>query len=183
LGFRIGALWRAQSGNHWTPEQSGDLNGDGVAFNDRPFIFKPEDLPLVETDPTKAQALRDRYAGFLKSYPCVGDYVGKIVPRNTCQLPWFNRLDMQIAKSFATGGGRRLEVQADLFNVLNGLNSNWGRYLGVFGANTDLLAPASYDATQKKILYNLPTTFGSTGVAGTNLLFQFQAQLGMRYTF
>jgi len=183
LGFRVGALWRAQSGNHWTPEQSGDLNGDGVAFNDRPFIFKPEDLPLAETDPTKAQTLRDRYAGFLQAYPCVAKYVGKIIPRNTCQLPWFNRLDMQIAKSFQTGGGRRLEVQADLFNVLNGINSSWGRYLGVFGANTDLLAPASYDAAHKKILYNLPTTFGSTGVAGTNLLFQFQAQLGMRYSF
>ncbi len=182
-GFRIGALWRAQSGNHWTPEQSGDLNGDGVAFNDRPYIFAPADLPLTETDPTKAAAIRQRYAGYLASYPCVGNYVGQIIPRNTCTLPWFNRLDMQIAKSFPATGGHRLELTVDLFNVLNGLNSNWGQYDGVFGANTDLLTPGSYDPSQKKILYAVPTTFGALGVTGTNLLFQFQAQVGARYTF
>ena len=183
LGFRVSALWRAESGNRWGPEQGGDLNGDGVAFNDRPFIFAPADLPLAETDPAKAQVIRDRYAGFLQDNSCVGKYVGKIIPRNTCSLPWFNRLDMQIAKSIPAGGGHRIELQADLFNVLNGLNKNWGRYLSVSGANRDLVSPASFDATTQRILYNVPTTFGAVGVAGTGLLLQFQAQLGLRYTF
>ncbi|MGH7581724.1 MAG: TonB-dependent receptor [Gemmatimonadales bacterium] len=182
-GFRVAMLWRAQSGNHWTPEQSGDLNGDGVSFNDRPFIFAPEDLPLAATDPTVVQQTRDRYASYLDAYPCVKKYEGQIIPRNTCTLPWFNRLDMQIAKAFPTGGGQRLELQVDLFNVLNGLNSSWGRYMGVFGASTDLLTPSSYDATTNRILYNVPSTFGSLGVTGTNLLFQFQAQLAARYVF
>jgi outer membrane receptor protein involved in Fe transport len=183
LGFRVSALWRAESGNHWTPEQSGDLNGDGVSYNDRPFIFAPDQLPLAETDPTKAQAIRDRYAGYLQQYPCIGKYVGQIIPRNTCTLPWFNRLDMTVAKSLPMGGDHRVELELDMFNVLNGLNSKWGRYMGVFGASTDLLAPASYDPAQGKILYNVPTTFGSLGVTGTNLLYQFQAQFGMRYVF
>jgi hypothetical protein len=90
---------------------------------------------------------------------------------------------MQIAKSLPAGRGHRVELQVDLFNVLNGLNSKWGQYDGVFGASTDLLTPGSFDPAQKKILYAVPTTFGALGVTGTNLLFQFQAQLGARYTF
>jgi hypothetical protein len=183
LGFRVAALWHMESGNHWTPEQSGDLNGDGVAFNDRPFIFSADNLPLADTDPTKVAADRATYAAYLKQNPCVGNYVGQIIPRNTCTLPWYNRLDMQIAKVIPTRGGRHLELQADLFNVLNGLKSTWGQYLGVFGASTDLLQPASYSAATKQILYNVPTTFGSLGLEGTNLLLQFQAQVGLRYSF
>ena len=172
-----------ESGNHWTPEQSGDLNGDGVSFNDRPFIFSAANLPLADTDPTKVAADRATYAAYLAQNPCISKYVGQIIPRNTCTLPWYNRLDMQIAKAIPTRNGRHLEIQADLFNVLNGLNSTWGRYMGVFGAATDLLQPASYSSATKQILYNVPSTFGSLGVEGTNLLLQFQAQIGLRYTF
>lgn len=64
-----------------------------------------------------------------------------------------------------------------------GLNKNWGKYTGVFGANTDLLSPTGFDATSQRILYSVPTTFGSQGVVGTNLLLQFQAQLGLKFTF
>ncbi len=183
LGFRVSGLWRWQSGNRWGPEQGGDLNGDGVAFNDRPFIFTPEDLPLAETDPTKAQEARDRYAGYLADHACVGKYVGQIIPRNPCTLPWFNRLDLQFAKAIPTGRSQRLELQVDLFNVLNGIKRSWGRYMGVFGANRDLLSPSSYDPATNRILYDVPTTFGALGVVGTNLLLQFQAQFGLRYSF
>jgi hypothetical protein len=182
-GFRMSGVWRFQSGNRWTPEQGGDLNGDGVNFNDRPFIFAPADLPLSETDPTKAQATRDRYAKYLDQYPCVAKYVGQIIPRNTCSQPWFNQMNMQFAKSVSTVNGQRAEVTIDLFNVLNGINKDWGRYMGVFGAAQDLLTPNSYDQTTKQIRYAVPTTFGSQGVVGANLLLQFQGQVGLRYYF
>jgi hypothetical protein len=183
FGFRMSGLWRFQSGNRWAPEEGGDLNGDGVAFNDRVFVFAPEDLPLSETDPTKAQAIRDRYASYLQQYSCVGKYVGQISPRNPCTLPWFNRMDMQFAKTISTSPSQRIEVQLDLFNVLNGLNKDWGRYMGVFGASRDLLTPDSYDPATNTILYSVPTTFGSLGVAGSNLLLQFQGQLGLKFSF
>ncbi len=183
LGFRVSAIWRMESGNPWTPEQSGDLNGDGVNYNDRPFIFAPDQLPVATTDPTQAAAVQARYAGYLNAYPCIAKYQGQIIPRNTCREPWFNRLDMEFAKSIPAGGSHKVELEVNLFNVLNGLNKNWGRYMGVFGSHTDLLSPSSYDAAQGKILYNVPTTFGGLGVTGTNLLLQFQAQFGLKYDF
>jgi outer membrane receptor for ferrienterochelin and colicin len=182
-GFQVNAFWRMQSGNPWTPEQSGDLNGDGIRFNDRPFIYAAADLPLAATDPAEAQAQRDRYAGYLEAHECVARHVGQIISRNACRFGWFNRLDLRIAKSLNTFGEQRLELQLDLFNVLNGINRDWGRYRGIFAANRNLVAPESFDAASGQILYSVPTTFGQEGVIGTNLLLQFQAQIGARYYF
>ena len=92
-------------------------------------------------------------------------------------------MDVELTKSISVGGERRAELQVDLYNVLNGINHDWGRYMGVFGANTDLLTPNSYDALNKRILYSVPTTFGSLGVSGTNLLLQFQGKVGVKYYF
>jgi len=182
-GFRVSGIWRFQSGDRWGPEQGGDLNGDGVNYNDRPFIFAPADLPLSTTDSATAASTRARYATYLSQYPCIGKYVGQIIPRNSCTLPWFNKIDMQFAKSITAGSGHRAELQVDLYNVLNGINHNWGRYMGVFGAATDLLTPNSYDPVTNRILYSVPSTFGSLGVEGTNLLLQFQAKVGLKISF
>ena len=120
LGFQVSAIWRIQSGRPFTPEVSGDLNGDGVNFNDRPFIFAPEDLPLP-SNVADAAASRAQYAALLDAHPCIGDYVGQIIPRNTCRGPWTNSLDMRITRGFNTTHGQRAELQIGLYNVLNGV--------------------------------------------------------------
>lgn len=182
-GFRVSGLWRMQSGRPWTPIVEGDLNGDGLDDNDRPFIFAPENLPLAATDPAEVAEQRARYEGFLNDSECVREAVGGIIERNACRLPWFNRLDMTIAKSFRTTRGQRMELQADLFNVLNGLNEDWGRFVGVFGGEREILEPVSYDDATDQILYRVSNSFGETARVGTNLNLQFQAQLGVKYFF
>ena len=110
--------------------------------------------------------------------------MGQIIPRNTCRLPWFNKIDMEFAKSIrTTSSGQRAELDVDLFNVLNGIDHNWGRYMGVFGSNLDLMTPVTYSGATNQILYSVPTTFGALGVEGTNLLLQFQAKIGIKYFF
>jgi hypothetical protein len=184
-------VWRLQSGTPWGPEQGGDLNGDGVSFNDRPFIFAPEDLPVAvpasaTTDSARTAFIsqtRERYAGYLADYECVGDYVGRIIERNTCRQPWFNRLDLSLRNRIPTRNGQSAEISIDLFNVLNGLNRNWGRYEAVTTTSRNLLTPSSFDATGRRILYVVPTEFGRERTLGANLLLQFSAQVGVRYTF
>ncbi|TVR65293.1 MAG: hypothetical protein EA422_04535, partial [Gemmatimonadales bacterium] len=183
LGVRASAIWRVNSGAPWTPEQSGDLNADGVNFNDRVFIFAPEDLPLATDDPVLAQEQRDLYAGYLEEWECVGNYVGQIIPRNTCTQPTFNRLDLRLNRSFETIRGQRFDLEVDLFNVLNGLNSDWGRYVSVAGPRRNLMVPRNYNQATNQIEYSIPTTFGNETILGSNLLLQFQAQVGVRYRF
>jgi len=79
--------------------------------------------------------------------------------------------------------GQRVELQIDAFNVLNLLNSEWGRYMGVFSANRNLVVPQSYDQASGQILYTVPSNFGLIEPIGTNLLLQGQLQLGLRYIF
>jgi outer membrane receptor for ferrienterochelin and colicin len=182
LGIAVSGIWRIQSGRPWTPEVSGDLNGDGVRFNDRPFIFAPEDLPLASTGDAAA-AERELYASYLESRDCLSDAVGGVIDRNTCRFPWSNQLDLRLSRSIPTTRGQRAELQVDMFNVLNGLNSDWGRQVGVFSANRNVLRPVRYDAASGQILYAVPEGFGTEEALGTNLLLQFQTQIGIKYYF
>ena len=190
--FNVTTMWRIQSGTPWGPEVSADLNGDGVRFNDRPFIFRPEDLPVAVpsniTDEAEREAFvteqRDRYAGYLSRYEdCIGEYQGRIIPRNTCRQPWFNRMDLSVRKRLHTLAGQSAELSVDLFNVLNGLNSDWGQYRAVTSASRNLLAAQSYNSATKQIEYTVPTTLGTRTQLGDDLLLQFSAQIGLRYYF
>jgi carboxypeptidase family protein/TonB-dependent receptor-like protein len=177
LGFRVSAMWRLQSGRPWGPSVGGSLNADGRSGRDRPFIFAPEDLPLAATDPAQQQTQRALYASYLADNPCVGDYVGQIIPRNSCRQPWFNRLDMKITREFRSISDQHFDFEVDLFNVLNGIEADWGHYESV--NNSRLLTANRYDQPTGRVLYDVPTGFG--GTRGSSLLLQFQAQIGFRY--
>ena len=187
-GIRVSPKWSLRSGRPWGPEVSGDINGDGVLFNDRPYIFRPEELPVfVPASVTNRDSViavsRARYADILGEFDCVGDYVGQIIPRNTCRQPWFNQLDLTIRKHFATAGDQAAEIHVDLFNVLNGLNRKWGRNVHIFQARRNLLFAQQYDAGSGQVQYTVPTTFATRTQVGSNLLLQFSAQVGLRYSF
>lgn len=183
FGLEVGAFWRLQSGRPWTPEARGDLNGDGVLYNDRPFIFAPEDLPLdPDFSPEEATEIREAYASILEKNECVGDYVGQIIPRNTCRFPWYNRLDMRLTRSFDTFSDQRAALQVDLFNVLNGLNRDWGNFTGVFSSDRNLLLPQGY-SEGSGTFYDVPASFARERVIGDNLQLQFQARIGVKYYF
>lgn len=187
-GIRVSPKWSIRSGTPWGPEVSGDINADGVNFNDRPYIFRPEELPVfvppsASNRDSVVAAARARYSDFLGKHDCVGDYVGQIIPRNTCRQPWFNQLDMTIRKRFETAGDQAAEVHIDLFNVLNGLNSDWGRNVSVTAARRNLLLAQDYDAANGQVRYTVPARFADRTQVGSNLLLQFSAQIGVRYYF
>ncbi|MEO5511573.1 MAG: TonB-dependent receptor, partial [Longimicrobiales bacterium] len=80
FGINVSAIWRIQSGRHFTPEVSGDINGDGVRFNDRPFIFASADLPIAaSTSAAAAATIRAAYDTVLMKNKCLSEAVGTIV--------------------------------------------------------------------------------------------------------
>lgn len=194
FGLQVSAIWRLQSGTPWGPEVNGDINADGQSFNDRPYIYRPEELPVSGNDSTVA-ANRERYRDALNEFECIREHVGKIIPRNACRQPWRNSLDLSLRKRFdlrrdgnmpsdmQANRGQGFELSLDLFNVLNGLNKDWGKYESYTTSSRNLLTPQSYNASTERIEYTVPTTFGTRRQVGTNLLLQFSAQLGARYYF
>ena len=187
----VSGIWRSQSGTPWGPEVNGDINGDGIRFNDRPYIYAPADLPVFVaatiTDPVRRDsavaATRAFYAGVLQEHECIADNVGRILERNACRQPWSHRLDVTLRKQVTMNRRRAAEISLDLFNVLNGLNSDWGRYESITTDRRNLLTPQSYDAATGEILYTVPRTFGDRRPVGFNLLLQFSAQVGARVFF
>ena len=69
-----------------------------------------------------------------------------------------------------------------MFNVLNGLNEDWGQFNAVFGSATNLFNKEGYDEETNRVIYSTMTQFGREGAVGFNPL-QFQTQLGLRYRF
>jgi outer membrane receptor for ferrienterochelin and colicin len=182
LGIRLNGIFRAQSGTPWTPVVDGDVNGDGLSSNDR--VFVGSNLQFTNA------AERDQYLAALEAFDCVAEQEGGFARRNSCRNPWFRSLDLRLAKDIRTFGTQRAEVIVDLFNVLNGLNRDWGRSVTVSGDATRLLRAESYDAVTGNIVYSTnyspdaepdqrgfgtarPLTFGDPQ--------QFQVQLGLRY--
>ena len=154
------------------------------------------------TPEAEAQTRAD-YGAMLADNDCIGDYVGQIIPRNTCRTPWVNQLDMRLTRSFATVSGQRAELQIDLFNVLNGLgrlwcdegefatalaegedlpgSCGWGRFTTISGSSRNLYTTSGF--TNGQITYSPSTSFGRESVVGSNLQLQFQAQVALRYYF
>jgi hypothetical protein len=198
FGVRLSGTWRVQSGRPWSPEVQADLNGDGERFNDRPYIYRPSELPVFVPTANRGSAEdslafvageRALYAELLGDYECVGDHQGGIIPRNSCRQPWFASLDLSLRKRFQTRNRQGVELSVDLFNVLNGLSSKWGRNREVTAANRNLFAPQGYDAATNQVLYQIPKTssgepmFGNRTEVGVSLIQQFSAQVGLRLFF
>lgn len=173
-GFNASGIVRLQSGTPWTPLVDDDINADGVFGNDRAFIGGG----LLFASPADARLFEQKLAEF----DCLADQRGQIARRNSCRNPWFNSVDLRLAKRFSTFGNQSAEIVADLFNVLNGLNSDWGRFVGVFGSEAELLDVEGYNAATRQIIYSVNPNFGEAEPIGFDP-FQFQAQIGIRYRF
>ncbi|MGH7551345.1 MAG: TonB-dependent receptor domain-containing protein, partial [Gemmatimonadota bacterium] len=188
-GIDVSGIWRSQSGTPWTMTADGDINGDGEEFNDRVPVF--DDLLFGQVDdgeiiPGSTATEAAEFQAFLdedsEGGECLRDNLGRIAERNSCRNPWFHSVDLHLSKGFAFVDGQEVEVIADLFNVLNGLNEDWGQFNAIFGSAANPLEKEGYDAATNRVIYSVNNGFGGVDPVGFNPL-QFQAQLGVRYRF
>jgi hypothetical protein len=156
LGIHVNGIWRSQSGTPWTPVVQGDLNGDDQQFNERAFVSRDH----VFATPADAE----RFEQILEDFDCVAEQLGRVVARNSCRNPWWHTMDLRLSKEFRTFRGQRIELLADLFNVVDGIGQlfcdsdedenedgrldnagdgtcGWGDYRAVFTDATNLLTP------------------------------------------
>lgn len=175
-GVRVGAVYRLQSGNPFTPAVDGDLNGDGDAANDRPFLPDPADPGGVRfASPENLE----RYRAILEEEQCLRREAGGIVSRNACRDPTWHSLDLKLGKGVPTVGGQRLEVVLDLFNVLDGLGLDAGEFVT---REPRLFRAEGFDPASDEVIVSVNESFGRETPVGFEP-FQFRAQLGVRYSF
>jgi outer membrane receptor for ferrienterochelin and colicin len=174
--IQVSGIFRAASGRPFTPIVDGDPNADGRFGNDRAFISSQ----LLFANPTEDLKNLRR---FLSEWDCLVEAAGRVISRNTCRNPWTYTLDLRVRRSLPTTRGQRVELVADFFNVLNLINDDWSRLVGVTGSNTELLRVTAFNAATKTYTYAVNPSFGEKRDLTPFRTDQFSVQLGVRYSF
>ena len=176
LKFQLGLSYNGYSGRPDTYVISGDANGDGSDVND--IVYVPTDASdITLADPSQWTQLSKT----IKNEACLSKRRGHLMRRNSCQAPWVTQLNARLTKIFPTARGQSLEITADIFNLLNLLDSDWGvqRRLD-YGISTPLLGLVGYDQAKGRGIYEvLPVTGAKRDDEAT----RWRMQLGARYTF
>ncbi len=176
-GFSVSGIWRTTSGRPWTPIIDGDANGDSGSDNDRVFISNT----LVFDDPTVDIPLLD---SLISAHSCLAEQVGRIARRNSCRNSMYTQLDLRFRWRRRIYGTHTFEIVADVFNVLNFINRDWSRNVGVrqFQDERHLLEIEGFDGTDT-YTYSVNPSFGEEFDLTNFRTDQGSLQLGVKYGF
>ncbi|MBA2271813.1 MAG: TonB-dependent receptor [Chthoniobacterales bacterium] len=188
----IGVTYFGESGAPYSYIASGDLNADGLSLNDP--VYVPNDA----TNPAEMVFLTSTFGGtsytpaqqaaaleeFINSTPCLSENRGRILPRNACEGPWTNSVNVKLRQSFRTVRLQHVTVELDIFNFLNLLNKDWGIQESPGQSPITLLTSGNY--TGGTAITGRPTyrfNPGYTKFFSNNLRSNYQMQLQAKYAF
>ena len=165
------------------PQDLAGLFGEAV---NHALFFVPRDRSQVSMTDAGWNALNT----FITGDAVLSQYRGQIVPRNAGREPWVNELDLTVVQDIPTGIGR-VQLTANVFNVLNFINPAWGhiQYVtrpsqGDFSGQSRVgLAKFNGYETDGRMKLDFQTPQGNTVFVKDNLLSRWQMQIGVRYTF
>jgi hypothetical protein len=178
FGLSASLIYSGRSGTPFGYSISGDANADGITTNDLIFV------PASASDISLATpADFDRLNTFISSEACLSEQRGQLLERNSCRNPWQSFVNLRLSKVMPTVGTQGLEVTADVFNLLNLVNNEWGlvRLTNTF-EQLALLNLAGYDAAANRPRYSVPVALPSQRQVQT-LSSRWRIQLGAKYVF
>ena len=200
LSTSIFLSYTAYQTGRYSYTYAGDLNNDGTGGSNNDLIYVPKDINDINlvsqkssgsfVDTRTKEQIWDQLNAFINQDPGLSKYRGQIVPRNSGILPWANKISMRIAQDIyfkLAGSKQTIQITADIFNLGNLLNPNWGvskavirttplTFEGMNAANQPIFSFPYLDATNK-----IPLT--SSFVNSTALDSRWQILLGVRYSF
>jgi len=112
----VSLYYEGRSGNPVSWVWGGDLNGDGVTFNDTVVIPTDANDPKFDFS-GMTQAQKDAFFALINSRG-LGKYAGqKSVPKNAFYEPWVNRLDLNFKQDIPIHGSAKLQLFFDFINL------------------------------------------------------------------
>jgi len=183
-GIQVGLNYVGQSGTPYTYTVNGDVNADGINGNDLAFV--PNDPSQISlANDMMGNNHYDDLQAFIESQPCLKDARGGLVQRGACRNPWQNFLNLRLAWGMPVYKTNRIDVQFDIFNVMNLLNSDWGlvNQVAAFETGPAFLRATGYDTANNRPIYTFtqPAVVETTSFSPT--LSRWRMQLGARYSF
>ncbi len=180
-GLQLGASATGEGGTvyHFTVNTNTSVNGDFVQSNDVAYIFDP-------TDASTPQAIIDGYNTILnnpdvpqhyKDY--LKDSYGQFAERNAGRNPFQVIYNLRLTYDLKFGKTKNgLELSADLFNVANLLNKEWGRTFN-YGRENRIMRATGFNQETQQYNYTVNTGVATEPINGT----PWRLQLGVRYKF
>lgn len=188
----VSAFYSGHTGLPYTWIFSGDVNGDGIRYEDPVYIPKVND-PIVSYGSANAQVIQ-QFQDFINSDAYLRKHRGQIAGRNAAHYPWVNTLNLTLQQEVpGFFKGNKGIVRLDIYNFLNLLNKNWG-WTRNLRYNTRTLAGYSGINAQGQYVYYLPTDqYGNyqanplqqqdAGSNPTRVVSRWSAMLTLKYTF
>jgi hypothetical protein len=134
----LGLFFDTQAGEPFSWIYAGDANADGQRFNDLLYV------PASEGEVFLTSENWDLLDAFIESQDGLAAYRGTFAERNTSRAPWQTRLDLEFNQGVETLRGQRVDFEVTLINLLNFLNSDWGRLQGTSFNNITALSFQRY---------------------------------------
>jgi hypothetical protein len=174
----------------------GDLNADGSNANDPIYVprsaldaeeirfsgfsdsAQADNSPAVQVIRERAQ--RNAFENFVERSPCLRRQRGRIMERNSCRAPWSNTTIASVRQTIPLRG-RGVDVQLDVFNVLNLLNRDWGRWREAVPALLEHVGQTAEPVQAARPIFRLDTTAPHITTRASESAFQLQ--LALRYHF
>ncbi len=184
-GLTVEAFVRAESGTPYSPRVRGDVNGDGLPFNDRAF---------VPTDADGDAALRAAITSVARNAStsvrrCLTDAVGRVAALNGCRAPWTIRNNLRLSMAgtvLRLGSASRVALFIEnplggIDRLLNGQQlKGWG---AVSAPDQFLLAITGWDAAARRYRYSVNERFGATSPQLSALRAPFRMTLDAEIPF
>jgi len=174
----------------------GDLNADGSNANDPIYVprnaldplevqFSGFSDSLGADNSTAAQADRERaqrnaFEDFIERTSCLRHQRGQILERNSCREPWSNTTIASVRQAIPVAG-RAVEVQLDVFNVLNLLSGDWGRLREAAPALLEHVGQTAEPVQTSRPIFRFNIKY--PGWTTLPVESAFQLQLALRYRF
>lgn len=189
---QLGLFFSAQSGRPYTLTFDGGSSTaifmDTASGSDNARLYIPTGLNDPNLSPSSNAAAVTSLLAYLDDLGCADGYEGRTVGRNTCTEDWVYDLDLRISQE-VPGPGRffgledRIELFADVDNVLNIVDSSWNtqRSRGVFGDGQIVdLVDGNFDAQGRYVI----TDFNPDDQERINTSASaWRIQIGARYEF
>ena len=180
LGFLVSLLYTGTAGTPYAYVVTQDANADGVTGNDP--IYVPRSAAEISLSNA---ADWDRLNVWIAGEACVNEQRGQVMERNSCRNPWTHFVDFRLAKRISTFGSQGMEITADIFNLLNLINSDWGlnRQTSGFEAATGVLNVAGWDAANNRPRYSVANPISVARERVSVTASRWRMQLGLKYTW
>ncbi|WP_324073855.1 MAG: carboxypeptidase regulatory-like domain-containing protein [Erythrobacter sp.] len=129
---RVELFYNLRSGQRYSHTFQDTTNGRSAVFGvngrgSRGLLYVPD----VSSQTADARVVYDSAATFAAFQNFVlnselSDYQGEIAEKNIGKTPWVHKLDFSLRQEVPFVFGGKLELMADVENVLNLINSDWG---------------------------------------------------------